>query len=104
MRNWEGSILGAAVIVVSFFESVGEITRRIHPVAAPTLQARAHSGPSYTTLLDSTGGRAHYARVPLHCPTPGALHALPIPRGSAKHEVRVPTAAVEGHKRRLRGR
>ena len=23
-------------------------------MAAPTLQARAHSGPSYTTLLDST--------------------------------------------------
>src|SRR5690606_22203038 len=31
-----------------------QITRRIHPVAAPTLEARAHSGPSYTTLLDST--------------------------------------------------
>src|SRR5690606_13242883 len=43
---------------------LSEIPRRIHPVAAPTLQARAHSGPSYTTLLDSTSGLAE--PVPEH--------------------------------------
>ncbi|MBK8446308.1 MAG: tyrosine-type recombinase/integrase [Micropruina sp.] len=54
-RKRAGSILGTAVIVVVPSSSrFSQITRRIHPVAAPTLEARAHSGPSYTTLLDST--------------------------------------------------
>ena len=47
----------------SFFESVSQITRRIHPVAAPTLEARAHSGPSYTTLLDSTRSSPQHRQV-----------------------------------------
>src|SRR5690606_27461239 len=40
---------------------LSEIARRIHAVAAPAWQARAHSGPSYTPLLDSTALRAHWA-------------------------------------------
>ena len=38
-------------------------------VTAPTLEARAHSGPSYTTLLDSAAGRpavAHPWRMARH--------------------------------------
>ncbi len=36
-------------------------------MAAPTLQARAHSGPSYTTLLDSTLYAGDIDDVRLEC-------------------------------------
>lgn len=77
-----GSILGPAVIAVGPSSSrFSQITRRIHPVAAPTLEAPAHPGPSYTPLRDST------ARPPV---VAEALHLRQVsPNGTPRSTTRL---------------